>query len=154
MATQPDVVVYRQHGYGKMNQQSARACSAKRFIMAQDLKSYLETFAKTSPEQVIEEKRVLDQSQHEVSAYLKLHEDYGQFPIVVFRNVRSLSANRSLFPLVHNTFATRSRCAMAIGGQCIPSDQDSRARSESYLSFSLWLWPIFLLHISGKKDFS
>ena len=77
--------------------------------MAQDLKSYLETFAKAYPEQVIEEKRAIDQVQHEVPASLKLHEDYGQFPIVVFRNVRSLSVNRSLFPLVHNMIATRSR---------------------------------------------
>ena len=58
--------------------------------MAQDLKSYLERLAETYPAELVEEQEVIDPPQHEVSAYLKLLEDKGRLPAVVFRHVKNV----------------------------------------------------------------
>jgi UbiD family decarboxylase len=83
--------------------------------MAKDLRSYLEWLATKHPEEFMEVKEAIDPAHHEVAAYLKLLEDKGQFPVTVFRQVKNLKGEPSQFPLVHNPFATRSLCAMAIG---------------------------------------
>ncbi len=83
--------------------------------MAKDLRSYLARLRKEYPEGFVEVKEVIDPAHHEVAAYLKLMEDRGQLPVTIFQQVKNLRGEPSQFPLVHNPFATRSLCAMAIG---------------------------------------
>ena len=83
--------------------------------MAKDLRSYLTSFKKEFPDRFIEEKESIDPPHHEVAAYLKLMEDKGELPVTLFQNVKNVHGKASHFPLIHNIFATRSYCALAIG---------------------------------------
>ena len=88
--------------------------------MAKDLRSYLDSFKKEFPDKFVEVKESIDPPHHEVAAYLKLLEDKGELPVTLFQNVRNVQGTSSQFPLIHNIFATRSYCALAIGLE--PSD--------------------------------
>lgn len=83
--------------------------------MSQDLSGYLHELRDKHPGQVIEVKEDIDPSQHEISAYIKLLEGKGKYPVILFQRVKNSKGGLSQFPLVHNLFATRSFCATAIG---------------------------------------
>lgn len=65
--------------------------------------------------QVLRVGESLDPNGYETGAYIKLLEGKGKSPVVIFEDVKNLQGEPSSFKLVHNVFATRSLCAMAIG---------------------------------------
>src|SRR5512136_2929520 len=67
------------------------------------------------PEKMLHVKEQLDPNQHELAAFIKLLEEKNQEPVVVFENVKNVKGEKSMFPLVHNLYVTRSLCALAIG---------------------------------------
>ena len=83
--------------------------------MSQDLRSYLKKVSSKFPKEIIEVNEAIDPPNHEAAAYIKLIEDEGKFPVVLFKNVKNIKGEKSQFPLIHNIFATRPFCAMTIG---------------------------------------
>lgn len=93
--------------------------------MAKNFTDFLTTLEKESVE-VLRVSDSLDPAGHEIGAYLKLLAGNSGDPVVIFENVKNLQGKPSIFPLVHNVFATRSLCAMAIGE---PASNDKMALS-------------------------
>jgi 2,5-furandicarboxylate decarboxylase 1 len=83
--------------------------------VAKNLQTFLEMLAGTHPALYHEVGGSIDPMNYEVSAYIKLLEDSGRLPTVLFSNVRDQNGDRSQFRLASNLFATRSLCAMALG---------------------------------------
>lgn len=83
--------------------------------MAKSLRGFLEMLEARYPDQVLHVAEPLSPSRHQISAYLSLLEADGKTPVVIFENVLNLKEERSKFSLVHNVFATRALCALAIG---------------------------------------
>lgn len=95
--------------------------------MAKSLTDFLSTLEKI-PNQVLRVKENLNPAEHEVSAYVKLLEESGQNPVVIFENVNNLQGKPSIFPLVHNLFATRALCERAIGAPISENQMDLSVR--------------------------
>ena len=82
--------------------------------MAKNLRDYLEKLEENHPDEFIRVTEPINPSRHEIAAYLKLMEDRGKLPVTLFQNVKNQKGVSSQFPLVHNIFATRPFCAMAL----------------------------------------
>ena len=83
--------------------------------MARSLSGFIKMLDEKYPETILRVKERLDPDQHELAAFIKLLEEKNQDPVIVFENVTNLKGERSMFPLAHNLFVTRSLCALAIG---------------------------------------
>ena len=83
--------------------------------MAKSLSGFVKMLGEKYPETILRVKTELDPNQHELAAAIRLLEEKGQDPVVVFENVKNVKGEKSIFPLVHNLFVTRSLCALAIG---------------------------------------
>ncbi len=83
--------------------------------MAKSLSGFMKMLEEKYPERVLHVREQLDPNQHELAAFVRLLEDKNQEPVIIFENVKNLKGERSMFPLAHNLFVTRSLCALAIG---------------------------------------
>ncbi|MBI4483626.1 MAG: UbiD family decarboxylase [Acidobacteria bacterium] len=90
----------------KMEQVQAKAFS---------LRSYLETLESLYPEEIVRVSKTVRPAEYEVTAILKHLEDRSRFPVVFFENPLNLKGKPSPVPLVSNLYATRERCALALG---------------------------------------
>ncbi len=79
------------------------------------LGSFLKQMEKEYPEQVIRISRPVDPAKFEVSAILKHLENLGKFPMLVFEKPKGVNGSTSELPLLSNIYATRERCAVALG---------------------------------------
>ena len=79
------------------------------------LRSFLELLEKESPREMIRISRPVDPARFEVTAILKHLENRGKFPLVRFDQPKNLKGDVSPYPLLSNIFATRERCALALG---------------------------------------
>ena len=79
------------------------------------LRSFVERLEREHPEQVVHVTEAVDPARFEVTAVLRHLELRGKFPLVVFERPRDLRGEPSRFPIVTNVYATRARCALALG---------------------------------------
>ncbi len=84
-----------------------------------DLRTFLETAKQSIPEGFLEIKKKHDINL-EVCALVGKLEKQRRYPLLLFSNVNNLSGEHSKFPLLMNTFSSRSACAMALG---LPPEQ-------------------------------
>jgi len=76
---------------------------------------YLEELERETPEEVLHVRSAVNPSAFEVTAVLQRLEERNKYPLVVFDKPLTLSGKPSAFPLVSNIYATRERCARALG---------------------------------------
>ncbi len=79
------------------------------------LRAYLARLEQDHPEWVVHVVKPVDPARFEVTAVLQQLEDRSRFPLVVFDQPLNLRGQPSRFPLVTNIYATRERCAVALG---------------------------------------
>ena len=76
---------------------------------------YLEDLERDSPADVIHVKQAINPSAFEATAVLQRLEECNRYPLVMFDRPLALNGKPSAFPLVSNVYATRERCARALG---------------------------------------
>ncbi len=96
--------------------------------LAFELRRYLEDLERESPADVVHVIEVVDPARFEVTAVLQRLEELNRFPLVVFDRPLDLNGEVS-FPIVTNVYATRERCARALG---LRADQASLDLSLEY----------------------
>jgi UbiD family decarboxylase len=79
------------------------------------LRTYLARLEEDYPEWVVHVTKPVDPARFQVTAVLKQLELRDRFPLVVFDRQLNLHGEASPFPLVTNMYASRERCAMALG---------------------------------------
>jgi 2,5-furandicarboxylate decarboxylase 1 len=93
------------------------------------LRAYLSRLEHTHPEWVVHVEGPVDPARFGVTAVLQRLEDAGHFPLVVFDRPLNLKGEASAFPVVSNVYATRERCALALG---LPSEQAQQELALEY----------------------
>ena len=79
------------------------------------LRRYLEELERETPEEVLHVRSAVKPSAFEATAVLQRLEERNKYPLVVFDKPLALNGKPSAFPLVSNIYATRERCARALG---------------------------------------
>jgi len=79
------------------------------------LRSFIERLEREHPDQVVHVTEPVDPARFEVTAVLKHLELRRKYPLVVFDRPLNLLGQPSLLPIATNIYATRERCAMALG---------------------------------------
>ena len=79
------------------------------------LRRYLEELQRETPEEVLHVRSAVKPSAFEATAVLQRLEERNKYPLVVFDKPLALNGKPSAFPLVSNIYATRERCARALG---------------------------------------
>lgn len=79
------------------------------------LRVFLNLLEKDHVSEVIRIQRPVDPARFEVSAILKHLENRGKFPLLYFEKPKDLHGRISAYPLLSNVYATRERCALALG---------------------------------------
>jgi UbiD family decarboxylase len=79
------------------------------------LRTYLGRLEEEDPNRVVHVTKPVDPARFQVTAVLQRLEHRGSFPLVVFDRPLNLRGEPSAFPLVTNVYATRERCALAMG---------------------------------------
>jgi len=83
--------------------------------MARDLRAFLRLLEEQYPAQLVRVQREVDPAAFDVTAILQHLENRDRYPLVLFERPRNLKAEVARFPLVTNVYATRERCALALG---------------------------------------
>jgi len=81
------------------------------------LRDFLDVLEREYPYDVLRIRRPVDPAKFEVSAILKHLENRGKFPLVRFEQPKDVQGNACPFQLLSNVYASRERCAMALGMQ-------------------------------------
>ncbi len=79
------------------------------------LRSYLDYLEQHHPEWLVHVVKAVDPARFGVTAVLQRLEERQRFPLVYFDQPLNLHGRPSRFPLVTNIYATRKRCAVALG---------------------------------------
>jgi len=93
------------------------------------LRRYLEELERDSPADVIHVRSAVNPGAFEATAVLQRLEECNRYPLVVFDKPQAQNGKPSAFPLVSNVFATRERCARALG---LRADQAYQALGMEY----------------------
>jgi 2,5-furandicarboxylate decarboxylase 1 len=83
--------------------------------MGKDLRDFLEELQERLPHDFVRVERPVSPHQFEVTALLQHLENERRFPVLLFENPLNLEGKPPAFPLLSNVFATRQRCALALG---------------------------------------
>ncbi|OGP29107.1 MAG: hypothetical protein A2038_05285 [Deltaproteobacteria bacterium GWA2_57_13] len=83
--------------------------------MGKDLRSFLRELEERLPQDLVRVERDVVPANFEVTAVLQHLENERKFPALLFTKPRNLKGEPSAFPLLSNVFATRRRCALALG---------------------------------------
>lgn len=96
------------------------------------MKDYLESLKERDPRGLLTIEEEVNPATFDVTAILRHLEMADKYPLVYFTRPRNLEGKVSQFPLVTNVFATRERCALAMGlepDQCkLPLSMEYAAR--------------------------
>jgi 2,5-furandicarboxylate decarboxylase 1 len=79
------------------------------------INDYLDLIRKSYPQEILIIDEEVNPADFEVTAILRHLELIGKYPVVCFTHPLNLYGEVSKFPLVINVFATRKRCALALG---------------------------------------
>ncbi len=82
---------------------------------ASSLRAFIEGLERDHPEEVVHVGEPVDPAAFEVTAVLKHLELRRRYPLVVFDRPLDLTGAPSAFPIATNIYASRARCAMALG---------------------------------------
>ena len=82
--------------------------------MVNDLRAFLDKVRRDTGD-LVEVERSVRPAEFEATALLKQLEERKEYPAVLFRNPRDMYGKPSRFPLLSNMYATRERCALALG---------------------------------------
>ncbi|MBI2360301.1 MAG: UbiD family decarboxylase [Deltaproteobacteria bacterium] len=82
---------------------------------SKDLRSFLQELEERLPRDLVRVERDVAPADFEVTALLQHLENERKFPTLLFTRPRNLRGEPSSFPLLSNVFATRRRCALALG---------------------------------------
>jgi 2,5-furandicarboxylate decarboxylase 1 len=88
--------------------------SRRRGEMAKDLRDYIKLLKEKAPEELMVGEKMVD-SKFEAATLLRKLELANKFPMVIFKNVKTIKGEKSSFPLTFNTFASRKKLALALG---------------------------------------
>ena len=83
--------------------------------MSKNLQDFLRQLDKKLSHDLLRIGRTVSPEKYEVTALLQHLENEGKYPALLFENPRNLKGEASPFPLLSNVFASRRRCAMALG---------------------------------------
>ncbi len=83
--------------------------------MENNLQPFLDRLRNRLPQEIIRVKKPVYPAGFDVTALLRHLEVRGKFPVLLFENPLDLDRRQSKFKLVTNLFATRQRCAFAMG---------------------------------------
>src|SRR5919199_6291693 len=97
--------------------------------MARALREFLALLEERYPDQLVRVSREVDPANFDVTAILQHLENRGRYPLVCFERPRNLLGEVSRFPLISNVYATRERCAVALG---LPPEQAMLGLSLEY----------------------
>ncbi|MFQ5902062.1 MAG: UbiD family decarboxylase [Candidatus Binatia bacterium] len=89
--------------------------------MGKNLQDFLQRLEDRLSHDLLRIERTVSPAHFEVTALLQHLENEGRFPALVFEKPRNLKGKPSPFPLLSNLFATRRRCALALGME--PGDE-------------------------------
>jgi 2,5-furandicarboxylate decarboxylase 1 len=81
--------------------------------MSKNLRDYIKLLKEKAPEELMIGEKLVD-SKFEATTLLRKLELDNKFPMVIFKNVKTIKGKRSSFPLVFNAFASRKKIALAI----------------------------------------
>jgi len=79
------------------------------------IRTYLAALERDYPAWVVHVAKPVNPARFEVTAVLQQLEHYDRFPLVVFEHPLNLHGEPSPFPIATNIYATRERCALALG---------------------------------------
>jgi UbiD family decarboxylase len=79
------------------------------------LRSFIDRLEREHPEQIVHVTEPVDPARFEVTAVLKHLELRRKYPLVVFDRPLDLRGQPSAMPIATNLYATRERCAIALG---------------------------------------
>jgi 2,5-furandicarboxylate decarboxylase 1 len=82
-----------------------------------NLRGFLEQLKASLPHDYHRVEREIAPARFEVTALLQHLEDEKRFPVLFFEKPLNMEGKPSAFPLLSNVFATRQRCALALGMQ-------------------------------------
>jgi UbiD family decarboxylase len=103
--------------------------------MAKDLHSFIRDLERECPEDLVRIKKEVDPAKHEVTAILELlAQQRGVRPMAIFERPLNLRGEESEIPVLINAFATRERCAHALG---VPRDQSKLPLSLAFSEMGL-----------------
>lgn len=94
-----------------------------------NLRGFLEQLHARLPNDFCRIEREIAPARFEVTAVLQHLENERKFPVLFFEKPLDLQGNPSAFPLLSNVFATRQRCALALG---MEPEEDGLALSLEY----------------------
>ena len=83
--------------------------------MGAKLQGFLRELEERLPQDLVRVEREISPADFEVTALLQHLENERRFPALLFTRARSVKGGLSPFPLLSNVFATRRRCALALG---------------------------------------
>src|SRR5213594_2664282 len=83
--------------------------------MAKSLAEFLRQIEGGLPNDVVRIEKQVSPATYEVTALLQHLENLKRFPALLFEKTLNVKGTPSSFRLVSNLFATRSRCALALG---------------------------------------
>lgn len=84
-------------------------------VLQPRLRDFIVMLERAHPEQIVHVTETVDPANFDVTAVLKHLELRRQFPLVVFDRPLNLFGKPSDFPIATNIYATRARCALALG---------------------------------------
>ena len=87
--------------------------------MAKDLRTFLTQMQEQRPEDIKVIKKLVD-PKFEITGVQQLLEEQGEFPLLLFENVKDNYGQPSEYKVAINTFATRQKCALALD---LPKEQ-------------------------------
>jgi 2,5-furandicarboxylate decarboxylase 1 len=79
------------------------------------LRRYLQELEQSSPSEVVHVTEPVDPARFGVTAVLQKLQDLDRYPLVIFDQPLALNGQPSSFPIVANVYASRERCAGALG---------------------------------------
>ncbi len=83
--------------------------------MAKKLQDFFQNLKDRLPNDLLTIERAVAPADYEVTALLQHLENEQRYPALLFEKPRNLKGEPSSFPLLSNLFATRRRCALALG---------------------------------------
>lgn len=83
--------------------------------MPKRLKNFVENLLEEHRSLIVRVDEEMNPANFDVTAVLQHLENRGKYPLVYFTRCRNLKGDLSPFPLVTNIYASRERCALALG---------------------------------------